>query len=60
MMNHEEVRQLVKKYFSEASEEQVETLMHELSREMEILVHIKIRELVGCERSKRIAKGSHP
>jgi predicted XRE-type DNA-binding protein len=54
MLTPQEINQLVKKYFTEASSEQVEMIMQELSREIEVMVHVKIRELVACERSKKI------
>lgn len=53
-MNHEELTQLVKKYFTDASNEQIETITEELSREIEIMAHAKIRELVNIERNKKI------
>jgi hypothetical protein len=54
MLNHEELKQLVITYFSEASNEQIENIVEELSREIEIMAHSKIRELVNCERNKKI------
>lgn len=53
-MSQEELQQLVKKYFTEASDEQIEKIMEELSREIEIMTHAKIRELVNCEKSKKL------
>jgi hypothetical protein len=53
MLNHEELKQLVIKYFSEASNEQIENIVEELSREIEIMTHAKIRELVNVERTKK-------
>jgi len=58
MLNHEELRQLVKEYFTdtyftEATDEQIEMLLEELVREIEIMTHAKIRELVNCERLKK-------
>ena len=55
-MNQEEVKQLVKKYFTEASDEQIEILLEELVRESEVMIHAKIRELVNCERIKKSAE----
>ncbi|GMB01470.1 hypothetical protein [Pelosinus sp. IPA-1] len=54
MLNYEELKQLTKKYFTEASEEQIETLLGDLTRELEIMTHAKIRELVDFERRKKI------
>jgi hypothetical protein len=54
IMNQEELQQLVKKYFTEASDEQIEKIMGELSREIEIMTHAKIRELVNFEKSKKL------
>jgi len=53
MLGHEELRQLVKKYFTEASDEQIEILLEELVREIEVMTHAKIRELVNCERIRK-------
>ena len=55
MLNHEELRELVRTYFSEASNEQIENIVEELSREIEIKTHAKIRELVNYERNKKIS-----
>jgi hypothetical protein len=54
MLDHEDLKQLVRTYFSEASNEQIENIVEELSREIEIMTHSKIRELVNCERNKKI------
>ncbi|SFL43732.1 hypothetical protein [Pelosinus propionicus] len=54
MLNYEELKQLTKKYFAEASEEQIEILLRDLTRELEIMTHAKIRELVDLERRKKI------
>ncbi|AIF54098.1 hypothetical protein [Pelosinus sp. UFO1] len=54
MLNYEELKQLAKKYFTEASEEQIEILLGDLTRELEIMTHAKIRELVDFERRKKI------
>lgn len=55
MLKQEETKQLVKKYFSEASDEQVERLLEELTRDIEITIHARIRELVNCERIKKLS-----
>jgi hypothetical protein len=56
MLNRNEVKKLVKKYFTEANDGQIEILLEELVREIEIMIHVKIRELVNCERSKKISE----
>jgi DNA-binding protein Fis len=53
MLKREEVKQLVQKYYSEANGEQIEKIVEELSREIEIMIHAKIRELVNSERIKK-------
>jgi len=53
MLNQGELKQLVEKYYNEASDEQIEKILEELSREIEIMVHAKTRELVNCERLKK-------
>jgi hypothetical protein len=55
VLNQEEAKQLVKKYFTEASDKQVEILPEELTREIEVTIHAKIRELVNCERIKNLS-----
>ena len=54
MLNDEELKRLVKQYFTEGSNEQIEKVIEELSREIEIMAHAKIRELVNFERNKKI------
>lgn len=56
MLNRKHVKQLVRKYFNEASDGQIEILLEELAREIEVMTHVKIRELVNCERSKKITE----
>jgi hypothetical protein len=51
----EDLRNLVKKYFTEANNEQIEILLAELVREIEVMTHAKIRELVNCERIKKLS-----
>lgn len=55
MLKRENVKQLVQKYFTEASSEQIEIILEEFAREIEVMTHAKIRELVSVERSKKIA-----
>ncbi len=55
MLKQEEVKQLVRKYFAEANDEQIERLLGELSRDIENTIHAKIRELVNCERIKKLS-----
>jgi hypothetical protein len=43
----------LEKYFDEVSNEPIETIMQGLSREIEVTIHVKIRELVGCERIRK-------
>lgn len=42
MLKQEEVKQLVRKDFTEANDEQIERLLGELSRDIEIAIHAKI------------------
>lgn len=53
MLERENVKQWVQKYFTEANNEQVEILLEELAREIEVMTHVKIRELVSLERNKK-------
>lgn len=55
MFKQQDLRNLVKKYFTEANNEQIEILLAELVREMEIMTHAKIRELVNSERIKKLS-----
>jgi hypothetical protein len=55
MFKHQDLRNLVKKYFTEANNEQIEILLAELVREIEIMTHAKIRELVNSERIKKLS-----
>lgn len=49
----------MKKYFAEASDEQIESFFEELAKEIEVMVHAKIRKLSGSERTKNIRILSH-
>lgn len=55
MFKQQDLRNLVKKYFTEANNEQIEILLAELVREIEIMIHAKIRELVNSERIKKLS-----
>jgi hypothetical protein len=52
MVNREAAKALIKTYFPEASEEQVEDLLKELTQEINVFAHAKTRELVNQKRFK--------
>lgn len=56
MINQHILIDLVKKYYPEGSDNQILTLGEELSRELEIMIHAKIRENVNFERIKKMAR----
>ncbi|MEG6584621.1 hypothetical protein [Dendrosporobacter sp. 1207_IL3150] len=54
MFKQEMLRDLIKNYFAEASEDQLQYIENELTRELEVTTHAKIREMVSYERIKRL------
>ncbi|GBG57210.1 hypothetical protein SPFL3102_00130 [Sporomusaceae bacterium FL31] len=54
MFKQEILRDLIKAYFAEATEVQLKFIEEELTREMEVNIHAKIREMVSYERIKRL------
>lgn len=54
MFKQEKLRELIKAYFAEANEVQLKFIEEELTREMEVNIHAKIREMVSYERIKRL------
>jgi len=55
MLNQEKAKELVQKYFTEANDKQIGIVLEELTREIEVSIHAKIRELVNCERIKKLS-----
>lgn len=54
MIKQEVLKDLIKKYYPEGSERQIIELLDDLSRELEVITHAKIRENVNFERVKRM------
>lgn len=54
MIQKDILKDLIKKYFPEGSEAQVGLILEELSGELEVIAHAKIRENVSFERIKRM------
>jgi hypothetical protein len=54
MIRKEVLKELIKKYYPEGSDDQVVALLEELSMEIEVITHAKIRENVSFERIKRM------
>lgn len=54
VFKQEILRDLIKAYFAEATEVQLKFIEEELTREMEVNIHAKIREMVSYERIKRL------
>lgn len=54
MIQKDDLKELIKNYFPEGSEKQISTLLEDLSSELEVIAHAKIRENVNFERIKRL------
>jgi hypothetical protein len=52
--NREVVKHLLKMYFPEAADKQVDALLKELVQEIEVFTHAKIREAVNQQRMKSV------
>lgn len=51
-MNEESLKQLIKNYYPDGTPSQIDNLLADLLREMEVMAHAKIRELVSQEKMK--------
>jgi len=54
MIEKDALKDLIKNYFPEGSENQINILLEDLSSELEVIAHAKIRESVSFERIKRM------
>lgn len=54
MIQKQVLKDLIKGYFPEGNEEQVNLLLEDLVRDLEVITHAKIRENVSFERIKRM------
>lgn len=54
MIQRDALKQLIKGYFPEGNDDQINAILNDLSSELEVLAHAKIRESVSLERINRI------
>lgn len=55
MLNEESLKQLIKNYYPDGTSGQIDNLLADLLREMEVMTHAKIRELVNQEKMRILA-----
>lgn len=54
MIRKDVLKDIIKGYYPEGSEAQINALLEDLTREIEVATHAKIRENVSFERIKRM------
>ncbi|MPN46759.1 hypothetical protein SDC9_194357 [bioreactor metagenome] len=54
MIQKDVLKDIIKGYYPEGNEDQINALLEDLTREIEVATHAKIRENVSFERIKRM------